>query len=132
MDITEHESAEVFTTWRAARTAILDQVQALEEDTPCVSYPWGIAPCDGNVYFAAPSSPIYTLDNPRPFVYYRRSREPGQWPGDKVRSALLCWKDGQLELAPWQPALKLPFGWRAAVIIAYALRDERIEREAGL
>jgi hypothetical protein len=130
MQITEYETAEIFTSWRLARRALLDQIDALEEDTPCVSYPWGIAPADSGVYFAAPANAIYRLDNPKPFVYYRRSREPGVMPGDKTHTALLCWKDGQLELAPWQGPLKFPFGWRAAVIIAYALRDERIEREA--
>lgn len=127
MEVLEHPTDAVVREWQAARTAILDQLQALEEDTPAILTPWGVTVPNGDVYFTAPELACYTLDNPRPFILYRRSREPGGWPSDKWRTALLQIRNGIIELAPWQSPLKLPFGWRTAVYVAYHLRDERLE-----
>lgn len=109
--------------WFAAYQALLDQINALEDECPCYCMPDGsIRSVTGDVCFEAPTNTdLYPSSGGTIVVYYARSM------GGTRRSALLTRRDGRLEWHIAQSPLKWSLGWRNAVETAFAIRDERVK-----
>lgn len=116
----ERQLQDVFSPaeWVAARIATLDQLESLDAAAPLIVHRQGLfsSPWPGCPWFLGGERE--KLDREQFRVLFFRKDKIGE-PRNLIDSAFVCWRDGELELAPRSAHRKFGPGWRIAVMAAH-------------